>query len=529
MPPKRGAAKAKGKAKAKAKAKPKAAPKIHARPAARVRMGLRRPAAAIASPGRRTSPTGTPLEEWEKGEAVLARDMPLDKVLGAQQIAIEEGTYYQVKCRLAGKVLGAVVCGAMTMVKVAPTGTDSESILKTHTASPDKAFRVHFCPVSCNHEVVADDIVHATKVRWTLQPEQEEGWVNNMVKVPAEDVVDELAVLRERERISREGAREAEPEREKKGRSPDAKDKKEEKSSKKKKKKKEKKKKKSGSETSEETVAKDGSSCKMASRKKPKALFAGTGLDGKEKVRQRVAKKAKKLLKKSKKEDSSSSGSGDSGSDLEEIVDDPDESIFDQATKAKTISEAYPGVLGAQAIAQMRSQLLGTIGEEDRPGKIPPVAMQYYKQVLQSKASPPQQRELATLACIIDNLLMGKAAQAVDYGVQRLKSQELSLNGAHWNVSQRLELVPPAQQAIAGLSEIRDAQKDVHFDSKVRSLASQPDGRPYQGNKGQGKKGDRRDDPGKGDQRRKGGKNGGGKGDGGKKKDAPEAKNWRPS
>ena len=520
----RPAAKVLAKAKPKAKAGAKAAPKARVRGMALRLPRMRKP----ASRQRRGQDGGLPmgvdyLAKWKAGEIVPVQAIPLETLLSERRVVAEEAYYYHQECRVAAKILGVQLSGDMTMLRLSLTGTNSEAVLRVQSGQPTMEFRGHPCPAGCNAEVVADDIIHLYKIRKQKEKSQEEGWVTNLGREPVDltDGVDELTALRARSQalggLGARGDVPPHPGKEREDVDEDESSKKKKKKKKKKEKKKEKKskeKKAKDSDTSEEEVPLDGTKCKQASVKKPQLIFGGTGMDFKEKVRKRVARRARKKMNPSKEKATSGSGSTDSSgstSDQEEA----DESVFAQATKVKRIADQYPGILGSQALAQMRNQLLSGIGEDDKPGRPSPVCMQYFRQVLQRKATPPVQRELLTISSMVDLMIRGKIAQAVDVGVQRIKSQELVLSGCHWNVAQRVEVLAQEAQALAAAKELQEAQREVANDHKVRMMAANSDGQNHKGGKNM-KKGDGKED-GKNDYRRKGGKGQGNKGDPGKK------------
>eukprot|EP00435_Cladocopium_sp_Y103_P018503 s3237_g4.t1 len=120
----------------------------------------------------------------------------------------------------------------------------------------------------------------------------------------------------------------------------------------------------------------------------------------------------------------------------------------------------------------MRSNLLQALGEDDSSPSTQAVAVQYYRQVLQRKASGPVARELLSLCA---------PAHALDLIIQRIKSTESTLAGTHWTVSQKLELLPAEQASLTATAEMREAQRVALEESKARYLSSLPDGRPLQG------------------------------------------------
>ena len=321
------------------------------------------------------------------------------------------------------------------------TGTTSQPLLKMHTATPDAVFKVHFCPDTCNQQEVGDLLIHARKIRKLIDVTKEEGWISNLEKVRPLEGDDELAALRARgEGLAMEpgvggGTPVAEGEKKKK-------DKKESKQNKKDQKREDRRRRRRTSST-DEAVRLDGSMSKKAAKKKPAELFAGTGLDPKEKVRRKVTRRARRCVKKKSKKEDSSDSSGSTGSSNGTPTDFDEESVFEQASKVRVVAANYPGMLACQTLAQMRQMLLSEIGNEDRPGSLSPCALAYFRQHVSRKSSGPALREMLSIATSIDQLLAGNAASAMDVLVQRFKSIESTLTGSHRTVSQRLEIVPP--------------------------------------------------------------------------------------
>lgn len=512
--------------KVKAKAKPKAKVKAKAKAAAKVpprRRRLGRLVAGGAAPVRRRPagmdpggvPVGVePLTAWKAGESVALLDIPLEEILTKDGVVLEEATYFKRECRVGGIVVGTMAAPTGMYLKLRASGTTSEAILRLQSGQPSMHFRVHRCDPGCNGEEVSDDILHAKKVRLMKPVDSEEGWVRNLEKVAAMDQEDELADLRKRAAEGEAlvggevpaGTLEA---------AKKEKEKESDKDKKKKKAKREKKRSRSSSGTGQGEVALDGSRPRAAAVKTLATLFGGTGMDPKEKIRLRVARRAKKLgiKKESKKK---SSGSSTSSTKSLGLDGDPEETIFTQATRVRKISEACPGVLSAQALSQMKAALLSEVGVDFSRGAPAPVAVQYFRQVLAKKAVGPAAREMLTLASSIDALVKGKPSVALDTMIQRLKSTESAQGGVHWSIAQRLELVPPEAPALAATTEIREAQRDASSENKAKWLAGFPEGRSTLG-KGYGKS-KAKEDGRKGGDPKKG--KGGGKNDGKKKDEA---------
>ena len=87
-----------------------------------------------------------------------------------------------------------------------------------------------------------------------------------------------------------------------------------------------------------------------------------------------------------------------------------------------------------------------------------------------------------------------------------------------------MELLPPEAQGLAGAPEVKEAQRDVYAEAKMRQLAAlqAPKGKGTGKNKSDGKEDRGRND----DRGRKGGKNQD-KGDGKKKDDAGGKPPWK--
>lgn len=107
------------------------------------------------------------------------------------------------------------------------------------------------------------------------------------------------------------------------------------------------------------------------------------------------------------------------------------------------LAEEYPGVLAAGWVTAAKDHLLHVRGEdaEEEEGRVPSLAVKFVKLQLHHRMSPPMQREAATLAEILDQVLAGRPAEACDVAVQRLQSLEAVANGVHYSVANRMELL----------------------------------------------------------------------------------------
>ena len=207
------------------------------------------------------------------------------------------------------------------------------------------------------------------------------------------------------------------------------------------------------------------------------ALYAGTGLDRREKVRRRVLHRAKRAAKR-KTKDKTSSGSGSSSSkETSDIGEEVEDTLFEGETKIQRVAQRAPGALAWQALTTMRANLLQEAGAEQVSGSLGPVAMLYMRQRLQKRATGPAARELLTLAMAVDLMLRSRPSKALDVLLQRMKAVEAGLMGSHWSVTQRLEIGPGDLLSMTGQEELVSAQRAAHTEARTRMLASYPEGR----------------------------------------------------
>eukprot|EP00438_Fugacium_kawagutii_P010378 Skav232008 [mRNA] locus=scaffold719:758090:761435:- [translate_table: standard] len=489
---------------------------------------------------------GDSLEErWKRFEELPSHQVDLRWLSQGEKLVITKGYYYGEETQLAGDWEGAEVVGADVRFRLTLTGTLNDKLLTWGSSQNKPQVRAHLCGVGCNREEVADSLVHCATMRKAQGPDVEEGWTTNLV-VPLGPPRDDLAVLRRRgedredalperrkkekaeEVSSSEGKKRGKKKEKKKGKESKRKKKEkaakssgeheEEKAKKEKDRKTEDKKKKKEEESSDESSVTAGRNPRVANKKEASTLFAGTGLDVSEKVRRRVFRRARRHLKKKDRSSSSSSeGSSDSsglgGQEME------GEGIFQEASKVRRVGELYPGALGAQALMTMRAQLLTEVGLENNRHGLRGIGVPYFRQHLTRRSSGPQQRELLTLLSAVDGLMAGRVASTVDLLLQRVKSCQAMLEGSHWSVAQRLELLVPENQMVVPMPELSSARKDVYEEAKVRNSAAGVEGKPSYG-KGAAKKGE---EPRKGSGKdKRPGKGQGSKSDPGKK--GPESR-----
>ena len=407
-----------------------------------------------------------------------------------QRVIITKGKYYGKEVTAAGEIQKIEMEGGEMHLLLKLTGTPSEDLLRAHTADPT-GFRVHRCPADCSQVESGENYLHGMTARLVTKDEDETPWSKNLVgigAIPPEEGRDELAGLRRRQEALGDVPV---PEKEE---SDHGKDKKKDKKEKKRKKR----------EKSKEKETKlDGSQPLRASIKAAEDLFGGTGLDPEARVRRRTLRKARRHLqdKDKKKKDASStsgssSGSGSAGSGKAL------EGLFSETSRARSISDRYPGVLCAEALKTMQETLLLEMGEETEDSPIRPICLMYYRQYLSRKASGPMSRELLNISTALDALVRNRPALCADILAQRLKATEACLLGIHWSVAQRMEVPMSEGQSLAGRVELDRAQRETAQEQKTKKMAAAPSGwrgeEPRGGKQGQkgGKdkgKDDRRD------------------------------------
>ena len=144
-------------------------------------------------------------------------------------------------------------------------------------------------------------------------------------------------------------------------------------------------------------------------------------------------------------------------------------------------------------------------GSPSEGGSLEPIALMYMRQHLVKKANGPALREILTLSIAVDQLLNSRPARALDTLLQRLKSVEAGLNGAHWSVAQKLEVGPTENLMLTAQEELSSAQKEAYTDARTKMLAGLSEGRP----KGYAKGSSKNKDDGRRDRDRPKGKDSG--------------------
>lgn len=489
--------------------KGKAAPRR--RPAAVVKRGRDRRGVVPSRPGRlRKKPEVVDLggedpgrdpkrPQWLSGDECRLLDLDLKDVQAGQEIVLLDAMYFGVPVKVAGRVVKLENEGTDWFVLMRLVGSTSEALLQVHSRDPLAPFSCHFCSRECGQLEMGDYLLHASRGRRVVDVSKEEPWVHNLERGGGLDArEDELAELRRRSAemapvipgVGKDRRKDEDSE-EKEG----------------------KKKKKPKKERSKKEKARlSGKRPVSACQKELGAVFGGTGLDPKDRIRRKVLKKARKYLSKKGRGSSSSGSSSDSesrsksestGDAMEER-----EGLFNESNKVRSVAEKYPGALCCEAIRHMRENLMTEEGEEVQSMGPRPVAVKYYRQQLQRRASGPVARDMLNVASALDLILKGKIANAADLLAQRLKSSEATLGGTHWTVSLRMEVPQPENSTIAQKTEVHQAQKENYSESRVAYLASLGPGRKMdeKGGKGKGERGvkGKWDNPSKGEKGEKG-------------------------
>ena len=139
-------------------------------------------------------------------------------------------------------------------------------------------------------------------------------------------------------------------------------------------------------------------------------------------------------------------------------------------------ADRKPGRLTSRLLQKMAKMLNRSgapfHGVPAASSKTPAVATNYFLQVLmptlKEKLNLRTQREMRTLAQVLDQLAEGRIRQGADILSQRLKSIELSLIDQGWQRAQHLELIPLESAALADVEEQRMASKEHSNEVKMK-------------------------------------------------------------
>ena len=350
------------------------------------------PRRTLGAPGMRRPALRREAKSLKDGGVVSLEEVKLDELSKDLHLVLEEASYFKTACKAAGRVRSIEAVGSDRYMRLHLTGTTNEDMLKVATAQPSSEFKVHLCVKGCVEDETGDLVIHATKCRMIQDLSAEEDWVVNLEAVRVPPPGDELALLRASERSKKKRKR----------------SKKKKKKDKKAKKRKLEKDKKDKPEKIEDLRTPDGSTPMADSTKTQEALFSGTGLDPKDKVRRKVVRKARSYLGKRKKDKSSSSGTSSTTSGTEREVEDPEEmSLFQETAKCKALCERFPGVLTQASLVAMRESLLLEMGAEAEVSGPKASAVMYARQQLAKKATGPVLREVLNLCTSLDHIIRG--------------------------------------------------------------------------------------------------------------------------
>ena len=465
-------------------------PKRPAAAAAKVRSALRRPAAAEGE--RKGEESVPPGERFKKGETVELEQLPIGALHVGDLLVFEDCSYFGGPCKCAGRFRELCQAEGGSRLKIHFTGTTHPDLLAYATGIPDRSGEVHICPSGCVGEPHSPGLVHSKLVK--LIQKAKEGKVDWELNLETE-TVDELEELRKKKAELEAALAEKEKQEERS------------KGDKRSRSKKRKRRRSKRRREEDSTSARDGKEKKEKSqkpkrryggrtvaRKDLEAVYGGTGLDPRSRVRRRVMRYARRKTRKkasssSTSEETSSSGKSRSS---EEAMD-----MLKDMNKIRNLHRHGPGVLTSMGIARMKEtviELEGIWKEEDN--SLPPVAMKYVRSTLVKSMSGGALKEAMTLGTVLDLMMMGRISEAADVAMQRLKAIEKVAQGSSWSSTEKLELVGSANPQISTRGELTAAAKEAKLDQQSKGPVS-----PYKGKgmtqEGKGKKG-------KGDEKGKG-------------------------
>lgn len=396
-----------------------------------------------------------------------------------KEIELMEATYWAESVKAVCKMEGIEMADGEVYLKAQLMGTQSERLLKVASGLPGRRVLLHLCPYSCKGAPHREDTIHVSKFREVTG--ERDAWMSNLVAGP-EEGEDDLARLRSDQQLREAKAGQREPSEKGRRRS-------------------------RSRRRRSRSRRRKGAQLKVEQQKALAALYKDTGVDPDPAVRRRFRRKAAKLARKKKAVISSSSGSSSStGEDGELATDDPN--LFGGSSRSQVIGKRLPGTLAAAALDEASETLITQEGGvwDLQTGPLPPLFMRYFRQQLSAKMTPAMAREAQSLAYLLDLLVRGRPAEALDLGAQRLKALEAQAGGAHYSVAQQVELLPKDTASMSSTLEMQEAARRAREEGRVRMDTSRPYG-------SKNSLGPSKDDSGKG-YTKKGGKGKTGKGDG---------------
>ena len=195
-----------------------------------------------------------------------------------------------------------------------------------------------------------------------------------------------------------------------------------------------------------------------------------------------------------------------SSSDESDFQKAPSGSAKSSQLKLLAYTRKHPGRLASRMLLKMQTATARGLGGASK-SHTPAVAMNHVLTVmlpaLQGKVGLRTQRELKTLAEVIDKLALGMPSRAADVLAQRVKALERATVDGGWSTAQFLELLPPESSTLLERDEELYLAKELLMDQKIkgynRSQGSwQSSWERAPKGKGQGKKGETKGDKAKG-------------------------------
>ena len=170
-------------------------------------------------------------------------------------------------------------------------------------------------------------------------------------------------------------------------------------------------------------------------------------------------KPIKLRIRKRKASSTSSSSAGGSSSESSS------EAGLGEEHRLRSISRKLPGYLARSAAKEAKRVLADAVGEDPSSFR---VFHRYYRQlILPRGGSKGIQRELLTLAVLMDSLLEGNILGSMDIIAQRMKSLELLQQGSDVGLALQVELIPREMLGLTGDTEARYAYKEYTGESKL--------------------------------------------------------------
>lgn len=444
-----------------------------------------------------------PKTEWDRGHALKSHQVMLDWVLKDPGIIIEEAKYFHADLRLAGKVTGVLPEGGKTLLVMKPTGTTSEELLKYCTGVATPQLRIHVCNLDCNQEEIAEDLVHARKLRKMGSDKAEEAWTTNLEGVRPAPPDDELQLVREQLK-AHEAEKEAKDKKKSQSRSPSKKRKKNKRGKDKKKKEEEvqdvRSSKRKGNRQEEGCEGVRGTiqlrprtvrrvTATASSHQAPSCHLRRRGYGSVREGARKSCKRSTSLRQAARKE---------------EIIQQP---LFEQ----RLLGRRHPG--GRRRDLQRGHEVARSGGWvsrspfascSDRNAGIPPTDRRGRRL---AGPDPGNCRAILSAAAAKAHLWCRRKRAAYSSSghrhdrqrpsdtVTRLAGTEIQEYRKHsCQISKKMELLPSETPAIAELSEVKDARREVHEENKTRWMGYHGDQKGNQNkNGGKGKAGNKDD------------------------------------